>query len=90
MAAATVANGYDVAGESAPAPVSGRLSAVYSELQRSRIDHALPLPLVLTGNFKIVDGAKSSAAGNPGSLSLSPPAKYDFSFSDLVIYVKYI
>ncbi|KAJ8450043.1 hypothetical protein Cgig2_029405 [Carnegiea gigantea] len=69
MAGAAVANGNVITGDSAPAPVSGRFSAVYSELQRSRIDHALPLPRVLTGNFKIVDGEKSSAAGNPDEIA---------------------
>lgn len=38
---------------------------MYRELQRSGIDHALPLPRVLTANFNVVDGPQSSAAGNP-------------------------
>lgn len=46
--------------------VKGRVASVYSELQTSRIDHALPLPSVLKNPFKIVDGPASSAAGNPG------------------------
>lgn len=75
MAAALVANG-DAAGLSAPAPVAGRFSSVYSELQRSRIDHALPLPRVLTGNFNIVDGPKSSAAGNPDEIAKLFPSLF--------------
>lgn len=46
--------------------VNGRVASVYSEVQTSRIDHALPLPSVLRSPFKIVDGPASSAAGNPG------------------------
>lgn len=46
--------------------VTGRVASVYSEVQSSRIDHALPLPSVLNKPFKIVDGPASSAAGNPG------------------------
>ncbi|KAE8733162.1 Pyrophosphate--fructose 6-phosphate 1-phosphotransferase subunit beta [Hibiscus syriacus] len=51
------------------APVSGRLSSVYSQVQTSRIDHALPLPSVLRNPFKIVDGPPSSAAGNPDEIA---------------------
>lgn len=61
-----VSNGDIAAVISASAPVTSRLAAVYSEVQRSRIDHALPLPSVLRNPFKIVDGPASSAAGNPG------------------------
>ncbi|XP_044470549.1 pyrophosphate--fructose 6-phosphate 1-phosphotransferase subunit beta-like [Mangifera indica] len=42
--------------------VSGRVASVYSEVQTSRIDRALPLPSVLRNPFKIVDGPASSAA----------------------------
>lgn len=66
MAAALVANGDVVAGQKAPAKVTGRVATFYSEVQASRIDHALPLPSVLRNPFKIVDGPPSSAAGNPG------------------------
>lgn len=48
---------------------TGRVSSVYSEVQTSRIDHALPLPSVLRNTFKIVDGPPSSAAGNPGEIA---------------------
>lgn len=74
MAAATVANGDFSAGKSTP--VAGRFSTVYSELQRSRIDHSLPLPSVLTGNFTVVDGPKSSAAGNPDEIAKLFPCLY--------------
>lgn len=69
MAAATISNGNISGEKSAPAPVSGRISSVYSELQRGRIDHALSLPRVLTGNINLVDGPKSSAAGNPDEIA---------------------
>ncbi|XP_057544838.1 pyrophosphate--fructose 6-phosphate 1-phosphotransferase subunit beta [Amaranthus tricolor] len=67
MAAVAVANG-DVS-PAKPAPMAGRFSNVYSELQRGRIDHSLPLPSVLTGNFNVVDGPKSSAAGSPDEIA---------------------
>ncbi|KHG11353.1 Pyrophosphate--fructose 6-phosphate 1-phosphotransferase subunit beta [Gossypium arboreum] len=50
-------------------PVSGRFAAVYSEVQNSRIDHALPLPSVLRNPFKVVEGPPSSAAGNPDEIA---------------------
>lgn len=61
MASSAVANG----GAKGPSP--GRVAAVYSEVQTSRLNHPLPLPSVLRGAFKIVDGPPSSAAGNPGN-----------------------
>lgn len=61
MASSAVANG----GAKGPSP--GRVAAVYSEVQTSRLKHPLPLPSVLRGAFKIVDGPPSSAAGNPGN-----------------------
>ncbi|QCD77181.1 pyrophosphate--fructose-6-phosphate 1-phosphotransferase [Vigna unguiculata] len=51
------------------APVTGRLSAVYSEVQKKRVDHALPLPSVLKHPFTIIDGPPSSAAGNPDEIA---------------------
>ncbi|KAK8618272.1 hypothetical protein V6N13_132271 [Hibiscus sabdariffa] len=54
---------------SGTAPVSGRLASVYSQVQTSRIDHALPLPSVVRNPFKIVDGPPSSAAGNPDEIA---------------------
>ncbi|KAL9236958.1 hypothetical protein vseg_011562 [Gypsophila vaccaria] len=62
MAAASVANG-------GISPEIAKYSTVYSELQRSRIDHSLPLPRVLSGNFSVVDGPISSAAGNPDEIA---------------------
>lgn len=70
MTPSLVANGGVSAGEAVAAPVTGRVAAVYSEVQSSRIDHKLPLPSVLTKPFKVVDGPASSAAGNPGQFLL--------------------
>ncbi|KAL2931250.1 Pyrophosphate--fructose 6-phosphate 1-phosphotransferase subunit beta 2 [Bienertia sinuspersici] len=67
MAAVAVANGDITASKSSP--VAGRFSNVYSELQRSRIDHSLPLPRVVTQNFNVVDGPNSSATGNPDEIA---------------------
>ncbi|XP_030971292.1 pyrophosphate--fructose 6-phosphate 1-phosphotransferase subunit beta [Quercus lobata] len=64
-----VPNGDIAAIVSASSPVTGRFAAIYSEVQRSRIDHALPLPSVLRNSFKIVDGPASSAAGNPDEIA---------------------
>lgn len=49
----------------------GRLASVYSELQTSRLNVSLPLPSVLKKTFNVVDGAPSSASGNPGIVPLS-------------------
>ncbi|KAF2619840.1 hypothetical protein F2Q68_00042498 [Brassica cretica] len=57
------------AGSPDNAPAKGRAS-VYSEAQSRRINDALPLPSVLKGAFKIVEGPASSAAGNPGLMHL--------------------
>ncbi|PQQ02651.1 pyrophosphate--fructose 6-phosphate 1-phosphotransferase subunit beta [Prunus yedoensis var. nudiflora] len=69
MTPSLVANGGVAASEAVAAPVTGRVAAVYSEVQSSRIDHALPLPSVLTKPFKVVDGPASSAAGNPDEIA---------------------
>ncbi len=66
MSPTLVANGDIAAGKPASAPVAGRVASVYSEVQTSRIDHALPLPSVLRSSFNIVDGPASTAAGNLG------------------------
>ncbi|KAL9236588.1 hypothetical protein vseg_011238 [Gypsophila vaccaria] len=66
MATAAVANGGVKSNTTAEV---GRFSTVYSELQRSRIEHSLPLPRVLSGNFSVVDGPISSAAGNPDEIA---------------------
>ncbi|KAL9392852.1 hypothetical protein Peur_016772 [Populus x canadensis] len=62
-----MAPAFVINGDSARA--SGRFASVYSEVQSSRIDHALPLPSVLKNPFKIVDGTRSSAAGNPDEIA---------------------
>ncbi|KAJ6801363.1 pyrophosphate--fructose 6-phosphate 1-phosphotransferase subunit beta 1 [Iris pallida] len=51
------------------ASATGRLASVYSEVQTSRLNHPLPLPSVLNSPFKIVEGPKSSAAGNPDEIA---------------------
>ena len=48
-------------------PSPWRLASVYSEVQTSRLHHALQLPSVLTSQFSLVDGPPSSATGNPGN-----------------------
>ncbi|KAF8071416.1 hypothetical protein N665_1128s0014 [Sinapis alba] len=57
------------------APAKGRAS-VYSEVQSSRINNVLPLPSVLKGAFKIVEGPASSAAGNPDEIAKLFPGLY--------------
>lgn len=47
---------------------TGRFASVYSEVQNSRLDHALALPSVLRKSFKVADGPPSSAAGNPDEI----------------------
>ncbi|KAL2571441.1 hypothetical protein AAZX31_17G009800 [Glycine max] len=66
MAPSFAINGAFPSARVTPPSVTGRFAAVYSEVQNSRIDHALPLPSVLKNPFIIVDGPQSSAAGNPG------------------------
>lgn len=46
-----------------------RSATVYSELQTSRLKVSLPLPNVLKSSFEVVDGPKSSAAGNPDEIA---------------------
>ncbi|KAI7744896.1 hypothetical protein M8C21_009273 [Ambrosia artemisiifolia] len=48
------------------APMSSRITSVYSEVQNSRLHHPLPLPSIFKHPFKLVNGPPSSAAGNPG------------------------
>ncbi|MQM10081.1 hypothetical protein Taro_042966 [Colocasia esculenta] len=65
--ASVLSNGGDLPSKPASA---GRLAAVYSEVQTSRLDHALPLPAVLkVPAFNVVDGPPSSAAGNPDEIA---------------------
>ncbi|KAH0858522.1 hypothetical protein HID58_086783 [Brassica napus] len=67
--------GEDIAGISINPPAS-RVPSVYSEVQVSRIDHALPLPSVFKSPFTIVDGAPSSAAGNSEEIAKLFPNLY--------------
>ncbi|KAI3898192.1 hypothetical protein MKW92_010420 [Papaver armeniacum] len=46
-----------------------KLASFYSEVQTSRLNHALPLPSVLRKPFNVDDGPKSSAAGNPDEIA---------------------
>ncbi|XP_044496356.1 pyrophosphate--fructose 6-phosphate 1-phosphotransferase subunit beta [Mangifera indica] len=64
--------------------VNGRVASVYSEVQTSRIDHALPLPSVLRSPFKIVDGPASSAAGNPDEIKKLFPNLFGQPSANLV------
>ncbi|CAL9104112.1 unnamed protein product [Musa textilis] len=50
-------------------PSPGRLASVYSEVQTNRLHHPLPLPSVLEGPFRLLDGPPSSAAGNPDEIA---------------------
>ncbi|CAN6246177.1 unnamed protein product [Urochloa humidicola] len=50
-------------------PSPGRLASVYSEVQTSRLHHALQLPSVLCSQFSLVDGPPSSATGNPDEIA---------------------
>uniref|UniRef100_A0A1J3GI63 Pyrophosphate--fructose 6-phosphate 1-phosphotransferase subunit beta n=1 Tax=Noccaea caerulescens TaxID=107243 RepID=A0A1J3GI63_NOCCA len=75
MAPSLAVNRDLVAGSPENAPAKGRAS-VYSEVQSSRINNALPLPSVLKGAFKIVEGPASSAAGNPDEIAKLFPGLY--------------
>ncbi|XP_056863046.1 pyrophosphate--fructose 6-phosphate 1-phosphotransferase subunit beta 1 [Raphanus sativus] len=57
-------------------PAAKGRASVYSEVQSSRINNALPLPSVLKGAFKIVEGPASSAAGNPDEIAKLFPGLY--------------
>ncbi|KAJ6416339.1 hypothetical protein OIU84_002234 [Salix udensis] len=69
MAPPFVISGDVAASSVKSAPATGRVASVYSEVQSSRIDHALPLPSVLQNPFQIVEGPPSSAAGNPDEIA---------------------
>ncbi|GAB2212606.1 hypothetical protein Drorol1_Dr00020582, partial [Drosera rotundifolia] len=69
----------------APPQGVGRFASVYSEVQKSRLDHSLPLPDVLEGNFEVVDGPPSSAAGNPGEIAKLFPCLFGQPSSALVL-----
>ncbi|KAL9266874.1 Pyrophosphate--fructose 6-phosphate 1-phosphotransferase subunit beta-like protein [Drosera capensis] len=68
----------------APPQGIGRFASVYSEVQKSRLDHSLPLPDVLKGHFEVVDGPPSSAAGNPGEIAKLFPCLFGQPSSVLV------
>ncbi|KAK8954684.1 Pyrophosphate--fructose 6-phosphate 1-phosphotransferase subunit beta [Platanthera zijinensis] len=65
-------------------PSSGRLASVYSEVQTSRLNHPLSMPSVLKSSFKIVDGAPSSAAGNPAEIAKLFPSLFGQPSASLV------
>ncbi|OIV96093.1 hypothetical protein TanjilG_27197 [Lupinus angustifolius] len=69
MAPSFVQNGGFAAPRAATTSVTGRFASVYSDVQSSRVNHALPLPSVLKKPFTIVDGPQSSAAGNPDEIA---------------------
>lgn len=75
-----MASPYDLTGENIAGisinPPASRVPSVYSEVQVSRIDHALPLPSVFKSPFTIVDGAPSSAAGNSEEIAKLFPNLY--------------
>ncbi|KAK1418170.1 hypothetical protein QVD17_27310 [Tagetes erecta] len=47
----------------------GRSASVYSDLETSRLKVLIPLPSVLKSSFHVIDGPKTSAAGNPGEIA---------------------
>ncbi|OVA03439.1 Phosphofructokinase domain [Macleaya cordata] len=65
----TLSNGGVNAGNRSSGAAPGRVASVYTEVQTSRLNYVLPLPSVLKNPFKIVDGPKSSAAGNPDEIA---------------------
>ncbi|KAE9594724.1 hypothetical protein Lal_00043150 [Lupinus albus] len=69
MAPSFVQNGGFPAPRTAATSITGRFASVYSDVQSSRVNHALPLPSVLKKPFTIVDGPQSSAAGNPDEIA---------------------
>ncbi|KAK1292059.1 Pyrophosphate--fructose 6-phosphate 1-phosphotransferase subunit beta [Acorus calamus] len=71
MLTVAIANARDpkAAAGAPPSPAPGRVVSIYSEVQTNRIDYPLPLPSVLRSPFKVVDGPKSSAAGNPDEIA---------------------
>ncbi|XP_051124941.1 pyrophosphate--fructose 6-phosphate 1-phosphotransferase subunit beta [Andrographis paniculata] len=80
-AAALIGNGDYTA---AKAPSTGRYASVYSEVQNSRLDHALPLPTVIRDSFKVVDGPTSSAAGHPDEIAKLFPCLFGQPSASLV------
>ncbi|URD93074.1 pyrophosphate--fructose 6-phosphate 1-phosphotransferase [Musa troglodytarum] len=73
-----------LANDGAKRPAPPRLASVYSEVQTSRLNHPLPLPSVLKGPFKLVDGPPSSAAGNPDEIAKLFPNLFGQPSANLV------
>ncbi|CAL4967125.1 unnamed protein product [Urochloa decumbens] len=65
-------------------PSPGRLASVYSEVQTSRLHHALQLPSVLCSQFSLVDGPPSSATGNPDEIAKLFPKLFGQPSASLV------
>ncbi|URE14766.1 pyrophosphate--fructose 6-phosphate 1-phosphotransferase [Musa troglodytarum] len=65
-------------------PSPGRLASVYSEVQTNRLHHPLPLPSVLEGPFRLLDGPPSSAAGNPDEIAKLFPNMFSQPSAKLV------
>ncbi|RDX73840.1 Pyrophosphate--fructose 6-phosphate 1-phosphotransferase subunit beta [Mucuna pruriens] len=84
MAPSFAINGDFPGARVTPPSLTGRFAAVYSEVQNSRIDHALPLPSVLKNPFHIVDGPQSSAAGNPDEIAKLFPNLFGQPSANLV------
>lgn len=80
-AAAALANGEIAAAKTLN---TGRYASVYSEVQNSRLDHALPVPSVLKKPFQVVDGPPSSAAGNPDEIKKLFPGLFGQPSASLV------
>ncbi|CAD6249559.1 unnamed protein product [Miscanthus lutarioriparius] len=66
-------------------PSPGRLASVYSEVQTSRLHHALRLPSVLCSQFSLVDGLPSSATGNPDEIAKLFPNLFGQPSATLVL-----
>ncbi|XAR53816.1 Diphosphate--fructose-6-phosphate 1-phosphotransferase [Bertholletia excelsa] len=85
MAPAIIVKVDDLAVARSPPPaVTGRFASVYSDVQNSRLDHALPLPSVLKKPFKLVDGPPSSSAGNPDEIAKLFPCLFGQPSAKLV------
>uniref|UniRef100_A0A6N2KRG2 Uncharacterized protein n=1 Tax=Salix viminalis TaxID=40686 RepID=A0A6N2KRG2_SALVM len=84
MAPPFVINGDVAASSVKSAPATGRVASVYSEVQSSRIDHALPLPSVLQNPFQIVEDEIAklfpNVFGQPSAMLV--PNKVDTLSSD--------
>ncbi|XP_019426402.1 PREDICTED: pyrophosphate--fructose 6-phosphate 1-phosphotransferase subunit beta-like [Lupinus angustifolius] len=84
MSPSFVQNGWTPSSRTAPTSTTGRFASVYSDVQNSRVDHTLPLPSVLKSPFTVLDGSKSSAAGNPDEIAKLFPHLFGQSSATLV------